>query len=316
MVDSSLHLDKLKQLQAILNGVLLGKPEVVEMTLVCLLSGGHLLLEDMPGVGKTTLAAALAKAINGTCSRIQFTADLLPSDIIGTRIYRRSDERFEFVPGPVFANFVLADELNRSPPKTQSALLQAMNERIVTVDRETLSLPAPFMVIGTQNPRGYHGTYPLPESQRDRFLMRLSIGYPDYDTEIKILGEHRETDPVSRIEPVTSAGEIFEMQKQIRLIDIPDAGLAYLSRLADASRRNEELAIPISPRGSLALMRAGQALAFIRAKKWVDIDAIKFLAPSVLAHRMSFRSMNSMGGGEGASVAWVQRELLQRVDVE
>lgn len=308
--------DRLRELQRVLNATLLGKSEVVERVVTCLLAGGHILLEDMPGVGKTLLAYALSRAVKGDFSRIQFTADLLPADILGLRIYRRGAEVFEFVPGPIFAHVVLADELNRAPPKTQSALLQAMNEGCVTVERQTYPLPAPFMVIATQNPRGQHGTYPLPESQRDRFLMRLSIGYPDAATEIRILGEVRETNLAARIEPILGPEQVLEIQRQVRLIKTPEPCLAYLARLAEATRTHGDVAIPISPRGTIALMRAAQALAYQRGQAWIDLDLIKELAPAVLAHRLALRWLQQESLQEGAPLAWVERELLQRVPVE
>ncbi|NLI76607.1 MAG: MoxR family ATPase [Candidatus Riflebacteria bacterium] len=308
--------EKVLLLQGALNGTLLGKPVVVERVLTCLLAGGHLLLEDMPGVGKTTLAFALSKAVKGSFVRIQFTSDLLPSDILGTRLYRRGVEAFEFLPGPIFANFVLADELNRAPPKTQSALLQAMNEGCVSVERETHPLPGPFMVIATQNPRGYHGTYPLPESQRDRFLMRVSIGYPDPGTEIRILTGSREQPLLEKIEPVLSPEQVLQVQALVRGITVPEPCLGYLSRLAEATRGHADVVIPVSPRGTISLMRAAQALAFLRGQDWVDLDLVKELAPAVLAHRLALRLFHQDSILEGAPGTWVERELLQRVPVE
>ena len=307
--------EKLRQLLKTINATLFGKPEVVEKVVTCLFAGGHLLIEDMPGFGKTTLAFALARAVNGTFSRIQFTSDLLPSDILGTRIYRRGSETFEFIPGPIFAHFVLADELNRAPPKTQSALLQAMNEECVTVERQTYPLEAPFMVIATQNPRGYHGTYPLPESQRDRFLMRVSIGYPDRATEIRILGETRDEPLLSGVVPIFSPDQVTEVQRQVRAIKVPEPCLSYMARLAEATRRHDEVIIPISPRGTIALMRAAQALAYIRGMEWVDIDILKELAPSILAHRLALRLLHNDSILEGAPAAWIERELLQKVPI-
>ncbi|HNW34335.1 MAG TPA: MoxR family ATPase [Candidatus Ozemobacteraceae bacterium] len=308
---NSIH-DMIKRLETIL----LGKPDVIEMAMTCLLAGGHLLLEDLPGVGKTTLAAALARLVQGKFNRVQFTADLLPSDIIGTRIYRRRDDTFEFIRGPIFSHFLLADELNRAPPKTQSALLQAMNERAVSVDCETIPLPEPFMVIATQNPRGYHGTYPLPESQRDRFLMRLSIGFPDLDTEMRILAGHREKEPVDSLQSVLTPEETVAMQAKIKGVRVPEPVAAYISRLAEATRAHPDVLVPVSPRGSIALMKATQALAFIRDREFIDIDLVKYLAPAVLGHRMSLRIASQIAGGEGAPVSWVDRELLQCVPVE
>ncbi|MFZ2960062.1 MAG: MoxR family ATPase [Candidatus Ozemobacteraceae bacterium] len=307
------HLNKLITL---LNKIILGKEEVVELVVTTLLAGGHLLLEDQPGVGKTTLGAALAHVVSGTFSRVQFTADLLPADVVGSRIYRRRDETFEFVPGPIFANFVLADELNRAPPKTQSALLQAMNEGCVTVDRETIFLPAPFMVIATQNPRGSQGTYPLPESQRDRFLMRLSIGYPDAAVEMKILRERRLSDPLKDVEPILDAGMLLAAREEVREIAVPEPIIAYVTRLAEAIRRHEDVNIAVSPRATLGLMRASQALAYVRGRGMVDFDIVKHLVPPVFAHRLGLRTLDPWLSGEGASPQWIRRELLERVPVE
>ncbi|MBF0500652.1 MAG: MoxR family ATPase [Candidatus Riflebacteria bacterium] len=310
------NVERLQKMLALLNRVILGKEEVVELVLVTLLSGGHLLLEDQPGVGKTTLGTALAHVVRGSFSRVQFTADLLPADIVGSRIYRRRDEAFEFVQGPIFANFILADELNRAPPKTQSALLQAMNEGCVTVDRETISLPAPFMVIATQNPRGSQGTYPLPESQRDRFLMRLSIGYPDAITEMKILRERRISDPLKDIEPILDAGMLLAIREDIHKVILPEPVIAYMVRLSETVRRHEDVNIAVSPRGTLALMRSSQALACLRGRDLVDFDMVKHLAPFVLGHRLGLRTLDPWLTGEGASPQWIRRELLERVSIE
>ncbi len=309
-------IDSLNRYKAAIEKVLRGKESVVEMAIASLLAGGHLLLEDFPGVGKTTLASVMAKGISGHFSRVQFTADLLPADVLGVRIFRRSEEKFEFVHGPIFCNIILADELNRAPPKTQSALLQAMNEGQVTIDQETFKLPHPFMVIATQNPRGYHGTYPLPESQRDRFMMRLSIGYPDSATEVMILKDRRETDPSTMVEKVLTLEEIGEAQKEVRKIEIPDPCYVYMNRLAEATRKHEEVLIPASPRALLALMRASQGFAYLRCQKFVDIDIIKHLSPFVLAHRLGLRSLGQTHTGEGAPAAWITKEILQRIPVE
>lgn len=305
----------LEKFASTLNSILLGKADIVEYSTVCLLAGGHLLLEDLPGVGKTTLASGIAKAVTGTFNRIQFSADLLPSDILGTKIYKRHEECFEFIKGPVFANFVLADELNRAPPKTQSALLQAMSEGMVSMDGIDMPLPAPFMVIATQNPRGFHGTYPLPESQRDRFLMRLSIGHPDEGTETMLLEEKRTRDFLEKIRPVTDSGNILAMQAAIAEVEVPKTCLDYIVRLISHTRNHAEVIIPISPRGSISLMKASQALAWLRGKENVCIDIIKELAPYILSHRITLKS-SIYSRGEGATPDWITRELLQKVEVE
>jgi len=304
-----------KDLSAGLNRIIVGKSRQVEKTLVCLLAEGHLLLEDMPGVGKTTLASALSMAIGGEFNRIQFTADLLPSDIIGARIYRRQTEDFEFIRGPIFANVVLADELNRAPPKTQSALLQAMNEFSVSVEKQHISLSRPFMVIATQNPRGFHGTYPLPESQRDRFMMRISLGYPEPDAEFDILKLHCGNYSELRVSGHLKLNEVVVAQTHAREIPVSDSVLRYISRLVSAIREHEQVELPVSPRGSISLMKAAQALAFLRGLDYVTIDMVKELAPEVLSHRIGLRGGSSLGR-EGSSDAWLKSEILQRVPVE
>lgn len=298
-----------------LKKVIVGKDVQIEKTLVCLLGDGHLLLEDMPGVGKTTLASALAMAIGGVFNRIQFTADLLPSDVIGSRIYRRQTEDFEFIRGPIFANVVLADELNRAPPKTQSALLQAMNEFSVSVEKQQIDLVRPFMVIATQNPRGFQGTYPLPESQRDRFMMRVSLGYPSEEAELAILKLHCGNFSDIRVSNFLKLSEVVAAQNHAREMTVAEPVLKYISRLMSLIRTHEDVELPVSPRGSICLMRASQALAFLRGKSFVTIDMIKEIVPEVLAHRIGLRGLSAFGR-EGATHEWLQREILQRVDVD
>lgn len=302
-------------LSAGLNQIIVGKSAQIEKTLVCLLAEGHLLLEDMPGVGKTTLASALAMAIGGEFNRIQFTADLLPSDVIGARIYRRQTEDFEFIRGPIFANVVLADELNRAPPKTQSALLQAMNEFSVSVEKQNIPLSRPFMVIATQNPRGFHGTYPLPESQRDRFMMRISLGYPAPEAEFDILKLHCGNYSELRAAGHLKLNEVVVAQTHAREIPVADSVLKYISRIMSAVRSHEQVELPVSPRGSISLMKAAQALAFLRGLDYVTIDMVKELAPEVLSHRLGLRGGSAVGR-EGSSEAWLKIEILQRVPVE
>lgn len=307
--------ESFKSLALELRQIIVGKESQIEKTLVCLLAEGHLLLEDMPGVGKTTLASALAQAIGGIFSRIQFTADLLPSDVIGAKIYRRQTEEFEFIRGAIFANVVLADELNRAPPKTQSALLQAMNEFAVSVEKQHIELSRPFMVIATQNPRGFHGTYPLPESQRDRFMMRISLGYPSEEAEIEILRKHICSIDEHAVIGVLSLHEVLAAQNHVKAIQVAEPVLRYISRLMVAIRAHEEVELPVSPRGSIALMRAAQALSFFRGKDWVSIDIVKEVAPEVLSHRIGLRGV-SLLAGEGAKNDWLIGEILQRVDIE
>jgi len=307
--------NEFNKLSTRLQKVIVGKSAQIEKTLVCLLADGHLLLEDMPGVGKTTLASALATAIGGAFSRIQFTADLLPSDILGSRIYRRQIEQFEFVKGPIFANVVLADELNRAPPKTQSALLQAMNDFSVTVEKNHFDLVRPFMVVATQNPKGFHGTYPLPESQRDRFMMRISLGYPSESEEVEILKIHHGKAQEKIGESFLTLEQVAMAQAEVRSIPMSDVVMKYISRIVCAVRCHESVELPVSPRGSIALMNAAQALAYFRGKDYVTIDMVKEMAPEVLAHRIGLRGVSSLTA-EGARNDWLVGEILQRVPVE
>ena len=266
--------------------VIVGKSEVIATCLVGLLAEGHLLLEDVPGMGKTTLAKALAKTLGISYKRVQFTPDLLPSDLTGTVIFDQHDNRFHFREGPVFANVVLADEINRASPKTQSALLECMEERQVTIDVQTHVLPEPFFVIATQNPAEYEGVYPLPESQLDRFAMRLSIGYPSPEAEKALLRQQKIAHPLDTLEPVANAEAIRELQAHVRRIGISDAVYDYILRLADATRRHRDIALGLSPRGSLSLSRTAQALAAMRGRDFVLPDDVKAVAPVVMSHRL------------------------------
>ena len=280
-----------------------GKDDVIELALVAVLAGGHVLLEDIPGVGKTTLAASLAAALGGTFRRIQFTSDLLPGDITGVNIL--SDGSFRFRAGPVFANIVLADEINRATPKTQSALLEAMSERRVTVDGDSHRLPDLFIVLATQNPHDFHGTFPLPESQLDRFLIRLSMGYPDRDSEREIL---RRTGRRAPISAATSPEEIADMAALVDAITVPDEVENFLLDLIQRTREDARLLRGVSTRGAEALYRACQALALIRRRRFVVFEDILTLAVPVLAHRVRARSLGERAG-EGARRAI--REILQ-----
>ena len=249
-------MEKIERLQQAIETVIKGKSEAVRLGIVALIAGGHLLIEDVPGVGKTTLAHALARALHCTFQRIQFTSDLLPSDVIGLSIYNQHASVFEWKPGPIFANVVLADEINRTTPKTQSALLEAMAERHVTAEGITHSLPAPFIVVATQNPIEHHGTYPLPESQLDRFMLRLRIGYPTMDDEKQILRDREYRDPLDDLRPVMTAAEIVELQRSVADVSVDDALVEYLMRIVAATRNSEMLDLGVSPRGTLALFRA------------------------------------------------------------
>ncbi len=266
--------------------VIQGKREPVRLALVCLFAEGHLLIEDVPGVGKTSMAKAIARSIDGSWSRIQFTPDLLPSDVTGVSVWNRIANEFEFRPGGVFANVVLADEINRASPKTQSALLEAMEEGQVTVDSHTRGLRRPFMVIATQNPIELEGTYPLPEAQLDRFLMRIPMGYPSHDAERAILETHGSHASVEELSPVTSATEVLSAAGGIADMHVAENLKAYIVDLVTATRQHRDLALGVSPRGALALQRAARALAASIGRDYVVPDDVKRLAPAVLGHRV------------------------------
>ena len=274
------------RLEANISQVVLGKSEAVRMCLVALLAGEHVLLEDVPGVGKTLVGKAIAKSIHGHFSRIQFTPDLLPSDIIGGSVFNSSSSEFVFHAGPIFANIVLADEINRTPPRTQSALLEAMSDKQVSVDGHTHHLPAPFMVFATQNPFEFEGTYPLPESQLDRFLMRISMGYPDRDNERQVLSIHRQREPVEDLQPVLSVEQVLHLQGAVRQVAVDESINDYLLDVVEATRACEELHVGVSTRGALCLYRAAQSLALIDGRQFVVPDDIKVLAVPVLSHRV------------------------------
>jgi len=286
-----------------LEQVLRGKRRAVHLSLVCLFAEGHLLIEDVPGVGKTSLAKAIARATGGSWRRIQFTPDLLPSDVTGASVWDRSRSDFEFRPGGVFANVVLADEINRASPKTQSSLLEAMEERQVTVDTVTYPLPAPFIVIATQNPIELEGTYPLPEAQLDRFMMRLRIGYPDRDAELSILDSHGEN-PVNAddLAPVTDPETVAAWAKELAGVHLAPELKGYIVDLADATRRHRDLLLGVSPRGALAMQRTARALAASVGREYVVPDDVKALAPTVLEHRLVLSPEALMRGVSAADV--------------
>lgn len=305
---------KVEALQENLGKVIKGKEEVIKLSIVTLVARGHLLIEDIPGVGKTTLAHSLAQSINCSFQRIQFTSDLLPSDIIGITVYNQAKNLFEFKEGPVFANIILADEINRTTPKSQSALLEAMNDHQVSVERTTYPLPDPFLVLATQNPLEYEGTYPLPESQLDRFMMCLRIGYPGREHEKQILTSSREDLLPENLRPVIGGDDILFLQSQVEKIRVEDSLTEYILDIVEATRNNRDtIELGVSTRGAIALYRASQALALIEGRDFVIPDDIKTLVHRVLSHRVIFKPGVDGGSLEGREE--IIKEVIKRVGV-
>ena len=308
-------LRKLAELETVVGAALRGKAEVVRLSLVCLLARGHLLLEDVPGVGKTTLAHALARAVACRFHRLQFTSDMLPSDVLGVTIYNAHEEAFEFKPGPIFSNFLLADEINRTTPKTQSALLEAMNENQVTIDGKSHSLPRPFMVIATQNPVEHHGTYPLPESQLDRFLMRLRIGYPDHGSEREILRNSERGFTAAPANSSLVAEDVLRLQDAVHLVTVDESIVDYMLAIVERTRAHESLALGVSPRGSQALFRASQALALAESRDYVIPDDVKRLAAPLFAHRVVINTRTTLVQRRADAAERIVEEILSQVEV-
>ena len=306
---------KIRRLQEAIETVVRGKPDSIKLALVCLLSQGHLLIEDVPGVGKTTLAHSVAKAFDCSFRRIQFTSDLLPSDILGVSVFNQINQSFEFRPGPLFANLVLADEINRTTPKTQSALLEAMSEGRVSVDNRTYLLPRPFMVIATQNPIEYHGTYPLPESQLDRFLLRLRMGYPEGDAEKEILRRQNHTPPVEQLKPVLGSEDVLEAQSEVCGVQMDESLTDYILSIIQATRRSEFLTLGASPRAALALYRAAQAMAFYEGRDFCIPDDIKCLVLPVLAHRVIVSSKYSSPHKRSEEAEAILAEIVRGIEI-
>lgn len=306
---------KIRSIQANIERVIKGKSQVIEWAVVCLLARGHLLIEDVPGVGKTTLAHSLARSLDCSFKRIQFTSDLLPSDIVGVSIFHQQKQAFEFKPGPIFANIVLADEINRTTPKTQSSLLEAMNDAQVSVDSRTYPLPEPFMVIATQNPIEYHGTFPLPESQLDRFLMRIRIGYPDSAEERKILEGQQGFHPADELQAVLSVQEVLDLQQAVEKVRLDDSLMGYLLAIVSATRLSELLGLGVSTRGAMALHKAAKALALVRDRDYCLPDDIKDLAPAVLSHRVMHNTSQGSGGWRFEEAERVIHNIVESVPV-
>jgi MoxR-like ATPase len=307
-------LSRLRDLEAALGAAIRGKAEILRLSLVCLLARGHLLIEDVPGVGKTTLAHALARSVRCGFHRLQFTSDMLPSDVLGVTIYNAHTQAFEFKMGPVFTNFLLADEINRTTPKTQSALLEAMNERQVTIDGRPYPLPQPFMVMATQNPVEHHGTYPLPESQLDRFFMRLRIGYPDAASEREIL---RNTDSFldAVVEPVLSAEEVLQLQTWASHVTVDDSLVDYMLAVVEKTRTHESLTLGVSPRAAQALFRATQALAMVEGRDFAIPDDVKRLVVPVFAHRVVINTRAALAQRSSDLSDRILQEILTQVEV-
>jgi MoxR-like ATPase len=301
------------QLEGNMRLVVLGKADVIRLCLVGLLAGEHILLEDVPGVGKTLVGKALAKSVSGAFCRLQFTPDLLPSDIVGSSVYNARTSEFFYNRGPIFSNIVLADEINRAPPRTQSALLEAMSDSQVSVDGKTYELPAPFMVIATQNPFEFEGTYPLPESQLDRFLLRISMGYPSREDERQVLSSHRDGEPVGNLEPVLQCEQIVQLQAAVRDIDVEASIYDYVLDIVEATRNCEELHVGVSTRGALSLYRAAQASALIDGRPFVVPDDVKRLAIHVLAHRVITKGY--LHGGQREAVEAIIHRLVDETPV-
>ncbi len=311
-IDPAIH-EQILRLQQNVETVFIGKTETVRLVLVGLFSGGHILIEDVPGVGKTTLARALARSLDCSFRRIQFTPDLLPTDILGVPIYNADEGRFVFRRGPIFAHVVLADEINRTTPRTQSSLLEAMNDFQVSMDGATYPLPEPFIVLATQNPHEYEGTFPLPESQLDRFLMCIAIGYPSRADEREVYASQRLAHPLESLGPVLTAGDVVGIQAAVRSVRVGDEVTGYILDIVERSRRREELEIGVSPRGGLSLSRAAQALALVEGRDYCMPDDVKRLAVPVLAHRVIRRAALMAAGGQDERQ--IVREILDETPV-
>lgn len=310
-MDTRYH-DKLNQLKTQLGRVILGKDEVIENLLIALLGGGHILMEDVPGVGKTTLAKALAKSISADFKRVQFTPDLLPTDILGSSIYNPRDGSFTFKEGPIFTNILLGDEINRASPRTQSSLLEAMSERQASIEGKTYPLPEPFLVLATQNPIEYHGTYPLPEAQLDRFGMKINLGYPDKNHEVEVLYSQFHHHPLDDIAPIVDCATILELQSSVRAVKVDALIAHYIVELADSTRHHASVKVGCSPRGTLALFRTAQSHAFVEGRDYAIPEDVKAVAVATLAHRLA---LDTKAKYSGVAKEDVVREVLDKIPV-
>lgn len=307
--------DKISSLQENVGKTIRGKSDVIRLAIITLLARGHLLIEDVPGVGKTTLAHSLARSLNCSFRRIQFTSDMLPSDILGVSIYNPARQDFEFKPGPVFSHVILADEINRTPPKTQSSLLEAMNESQVSLDRKTYPLPRPFIVMATQNPLEYQGTFPLPESQLDRFMMRIRIGYPDMEDEREILKTQELNSHVDDLAPVLSAEEVIHLQEMTEAVEIDESLVDYILKIVRATREAGSLILGVSPRGSLFLMKASKAMAITQGRGYCIPDDIKRMTVPVLAHRVAVNSQFDVFGQQSEEAGKIIQDIVEHLPV-
>ncbi|AMQ05032.1 MULTISPECIES: MoxR family ATPase [Sporosarcina] len=306
------HKEMIEKVLTNIEKVMIGKRDIAELSVTALLARGHVLLEDVPGVGKTMMVKALAKSIGADFKRIQFTPDLLPSDVLGVSIYNPKEMEFEFRPGPIMGNIILADEINRTSPKTQSSLLEGMEESTVTIDGETMRIPQPFFVMATQNPIEYEGTYPLPEAQLDRFLFKLKMGYPTKMEEIEVLDRAEKAVPIDTLETVVSLEELIELQKAVTEVKVDNTIKSYIVECASQTRDNPYVYLGVSPRGSLALMKACQAYAMIKGRTYVTPDDVQYLSPFVFGHRMILRPEAKY---EGISTSEIIERILMKVRV-